>query len=122
MLLKGQWVEVDREKLHEAIAHWDGLQRQAEEGELSFLEGIAFARRRIDGSPPRGADGRRAPLVHVTPGDAMREILAGLRQPGTLDAVELGGALRGELRPYQREGVSWLRLLTKLGLGACLAG
>ena len=29
--------------------------------------------------------------------------------------------LRGELRPYQKAGVHWLRFLAKLGLGACLA-
>jgi SNF2 family DNA or RNA helicase len=29
--------------------------------------------------------------------------------------------LRGELRPYQQTGVHWLRFLTRLGLGACLA-
>ena len=51
----------------------------------------------------------------------MREILAGLRQPGALNAVEIADALQGTLRPYQHEGLSWLRLLTKLGLGACLA-
>src|SRR5439155_14141355 len=29
--------------------------------------------------------------------------------------------LRTELRPYQRTGVGWLRFVTGLGLGACLA-
>jgi SNF2 family DNA or RNA helicase len=29
--------------------------------------------------------------------------------------------LKGTLRPYQQVGVRWLHLLTKLGLGACLA-
>jgi non-specific serine/threonine protein kinase len=29
--------------------------------------------------------------------------------------------LQATLRPYQREGVSWLSLMTELGLGACLA-
>ena len=35
--------------------------------------------------------------------------------------MEIADALQGTLRPYQHEGLSWLRLLTKLGLGACLA-
>ncbi len=51
----------------------------------------------------------------------MREILAGLRRPGVLDAEEISDALQGTLRPYQHEGLNWLRFLTKLGLGACLA-
>ena len=40
VLLKGQWAEVDRDKLREAIEHWDALQRQAEGGEVSFVEGM----------------------------------------------------------------------------------
>ena len=51
----------------------------------------------------------------------MQEILAGLREPGQLDAVELCAGLQGMLRPYQRVGLAWLRFLTALGLGACLA-
>jgi non-specific serine/threonine protein kinase len=35
--------------------------------------------------------------------------------------VDPGEALEGVLRPYQQVGVRWLYLLTKLGLGACLA-
>ena len=121
VLLKGQWVEVDRDKLREAIEHWNTLQRQAEGGEVSFVEGM----RLLAGASAdlrheeRTNDDRH--WVHVAPGDAMREILAGLRQPGALDAVEIADVLQGTLRPYQHEGLSWLRFLTKLGLGACLA-
>ena len=121
VLLKGQWVEVDRDKLREAIEHWNTLQRQAEGGEVSFVEGMRLlAGASADLRHEERTDDERH-WVHVAPGDAMREILAGLRQPGALDAVEITDALQGTLRPYQHEGLSWLRLLTKLGLGACLA-
>jgi SNF2 family DNA or RNA helicase len=65
-------------------------------------------------------DGERQ-WVHVAAGDAMREILKGLRDPGQLDAIERCDGLQGTLRPYQRDGLAWLRLLTRLRLGACLA-
>ena len=121
VLLKGQWVEVDRHRLREAIEHWNTLQRQAEGGEVSFVEGMRLlAGASADLRHEERTDDERH-WVHVAPGDAMREILAGLRQPGALDAVEITDALQGTLRPYQHEGLSWLRLLTKLGLGACLA-
>ena len=121
VLLKGQWVEVDRDKLRQAIEHWDTLQRQAEGGEVSFVEGMRLlAGASADLRHEEQAEDERH-WVHVAPGDAMREILAGLRQPGALDFVPVGDALRGTLRPYQREGLSWLRFLTALGLGACLA-
>ena len=121
VLLKGQWVEVDRERLRQAIEHWDALQRQAEGGEVSFVEGMRLlAGASADLRHEEQAEDERH-WVHVAPGDAMREVLAGLRQPGVLDFVPTGGALQGTLRPYQREGLSWLRFLTTLGLGACLA-
>ena len=47
--------------------------------------------------------------------------LKGLRSPEGLAQVDPGAALNGTLRPYQQVGVRWLYLLTKLGLGACLA-
>ena len=121
VLLKGQWVEVDRDRLRQAIEHWNALERQAEGGEISFIEGMRLlAGASADLRHEERRDDERH-WVHVEPGDAMREILAGLRRPGALDAVEVAGALQGTLRPYQQEGLSWLRFLTKLGLGACLA-
>ena len=121
VLLKGQWAEVDRDKLREAIEHWNTLQRQADGGEVSFVEGMRLlAGASADLRHEERTDDERH-WVHVAPGDAMREILAGLRQPGALDAVEIADALQGTLRPYQHEGLSWLRFLTRLGLGACLA-
>ena len=121
VLLKGQWIEVDHDRLRQAIEHWDALQRQAEGGEVSFVEGMRLlAGASADLRHEERADEERH-WVHVAPGDAMREILAGLRRPGALDAVEIADALQGRLRPYQHEGLSWLRFLTRLGLGACLA-
>ena len=121
VLLKGQWVEVDRDRLRQAVEHWESLQQHAEDGEVSFVEGMRLlAGASADLRHEERRDEERH-WVHVEPGDAMREILTGLRRPGTLDAVEVAGALQGTLRPYQHEGLRWLHFLTKLGLGACLA-
>ncbi len=121
VLLKGQWVEVDRDRLRQAVEHWNTLQRQAEGGEISFIEGMRLlAGASADLRHEERTDDERH-WVHVEPGDAMREILTGLRRPGALDAAEVADSLQGRLRPYQHEGLSWLRFLTKLGLGACLA-
>ena len=120
VLLKGQWVEVDRDKLRQAIDHWDTL-RQAGNGGVSFVDGMRLlAGASADLRHEEQAEDERS-WVHVTAGDAMRGILAGMRRPGDLDPVAPGGELRGTLRPYQRDGVAWLRFVTRLGLGACLA-
>ena len=49
------------------------------------------------------------------------DTLQGLRQPEGLAQVNPGPELKATLRPYQEAGVRWLYLLTRLGLGACLA-
>ena len=121
VLLKGQWVEVDRDKLREAIAHWEALRKQAQDGQISFVEGMRLlAGASVDLQHEEQAEAER-PWVHVAAGEAMRQMLAQLRQPGALDGVDASAGLQGTLRPYQRQGVAWLRFVTQLGLGACLA-
>ncbi len=120
VLLKGQWVEVDRDRLDQAIEHWDAVRQAAGNGGISFVEGmrlLAGASADLQGGAEVEAE---RPWVHVEAGDGMREILAGMRRPETLAAVD-DGELQGTLRPYQRDGVAWLCFLTRLGLGACLA-
>ena len=121
VLLKGQWVEVDRGRLREAIDHWEAMRRQAADGEISFVEGMRLlAGASADLSPGNDGDGDERNWVRFEPGEAMREVLASLREPGGL-AVGADDGLKGTLRPYQSEGVGWLRFVTELGLGACLA-
>ena len=38
--LKGKWVEVDREKLAEALDHWKKVERETRKSGLSFYEGM----------------------------------------------------------------------------------
>ena len=121
--LRNQWVEVDRERLQQAISHWEALQEQAGGDGLSFIEGmrlLAGASADLQQEEQTEAD---RPWVRIEAGAAMRELLAGLRQPGGSERreAELGAALQGTLRPYQRAGLAWLHFLTRLGLGACLA-
>jgi len=121
VLFKGQWIEVDRERLQQAIAHWKDLERSAGNGEISFIEGM----RLLAGASPDLKDEKRTDeerhWVHVVAGQAMQDVLDRLRDPAKLERLETSGALGATLRPYQREGVSWLHFLTELGLGACLA-
>src|SRR5208283_3890839 len=39
-LVRGKWVEVDREKLRDVLNHWQQVQRDAGSDGLSFLEGV----------------------------------------------------------------------------------
>lgn len=120
VLIKGQWVEVDRQKLREAIEHWESVRHLAHEGGISFIEGM----RLLAGASPNLKDEQKVEderaWVHIEAGEAMREILAKLRDPAKAGPTESIG-LNATLRPYQQHGVAWLRFVTNLGLGACLA-
>jgi non-specific serine/threonine protein kinase len=119
VFLKGRWVEVDREKLDEVLRRWKAAQRSAADG-LSFLEamrlvaGADLAHGKLEAETDREWAGVRA-------GTWLAETLAELRGAGGAAQADPGEALRTSLRPYQREGVRWLWLLSRLGLGGCLA-
>ena len=96
------------------------VERAAAERGLTLRRGDAHARRRRRRRPtapprrrPRLVARRRRPLARRHPRGAARA-----RRPG---ARRSGDELRATLRPYQRVGVRWLYLLSRLGLGACLA-
>ncbi len=41
VLLRGKWVEVDRDKLAEALTHWKQVERQTRDGGLTSLKECA---------------------------------------------------------------------------------
>ena len=120
VLFKGQWIEVDSQKLRQALEHWESVRDAAEDGTITFAQGMRLlAGLPLDmGESDELARADAFSWPHVEAGAALRELLSKVRQPET-DAVP--AALRAELRPYQRIGLSWLSLLGGLGLGACLA-
>jgi len=120
-LLRGQWVEVDGEKLRETLEHWKKVQAGAEADGLSFAQGMRLlsgARQDLSGIEDLGED---TGWAYAEAGDWLRDVLAGLRDPSRLAAADPGHELKATLRPYQEDGVSWLLFLTELGLGGCLA-
>jgi non-specific serine/threonine protein kinase len=120
VLLRGQWVEVDRQKLQEALEHWKQVQKHAADG-LSFIDGM----RLLAGVPTdlaeEAAESEERQWSFVHAGQWLGEILDKIRSPENLVATAPGDALKATLRTYQAVGVQWLRYLSSLGLGACLA-
>ena len=118
VLLRGQWVEVDRERLQRAMQQFHDAETLAARDGLTFAE----AMRMLSGAAI--ADGTTDAAVadwgSVAAGPWLAETLQKLRAPDAVGA-QAGSALRGVLRPYQQAGVQWLNLLSGLGLGACLA-
>src|SRR5882762_3434067 len=120
VLIRGRWVEVDRERLSRTIEQFEAVEHRAESDGLSFGE----AMRMLAGAGiAKDDDAAQADIdwSQTVAGPWLAQTLAGLRGPEGLTRVDPGRSLQGTLRPYQHAGVQWLYLLAKLKLGACLA-
>jgi non-specific serine/threonine protein kinase len=119
-LVRGRWVEVDRERLSRMMEYFGEAERVAAERGFSLRDAL----RMIAGADVKADDDSAASQADwgkVVAGPWLAETLKGLRSPEELAGIDPGSALNGTLRPYQQVGVRWLYLLAKLGLGACLA-
>ncbi|HZW11449.1 MAG TPA: DEAD/DEAH box helicase [Phycisphaerales bacterium] len=108
--LGGRWVELRAEDLQAALR----LVRQAGDGTATLGEALRMA---------YAAEGRQHAL-RVTGIEVSGWLSPLFDEAGVaerLETVETPGAFKGELRPYQLRGVSWLAFLERFGFGACLA-
>jgi superfamily II DNA or RNA helicase len=119
--LGGQWVELDRERLRELLDHWQRVRRIAGADGLSFLEGMRLLAGAAVVDDDKGASVASEGWSRVEAGAWLAQTLGGLRGPQGLAGADPGADLRGELRPYQKIGVSWLWFASSLRLGVCLA-
>jgi non-specific serine/threonine protein kinase len=119
-MLRGKWVELEPAHLKATLDRYAEIERLARKEGLSFGKAMRLL---------AGADigaGEAAPSPdsawgRVSAGRWLAETLAACRRPETVADAHPGGALKATLRPYQDVGLRWLGLLTRLGLGACLA-
>ncbi len=122
VLIRGRWIEADPAQLAAALENWKQAERTAGGG-VTFGE----AMRLLSGAPTRAgqataeAAAATAAWSGIEAGDWLTATLARLRDPAQLGDGAPIPALRAALRPYQKTGVNWLRFMTELRLGACLA-
>ncbi len=119
--LRGKWVEIDPDRLKEALDHWQEVERDARGEGISFFEGMRLlSGARLSRDDEAGGPEAIREWSGLTAGPGLESVLNALRSPESLREVAPPG-LKAELRPYQRVGYAWLRFVTGLGLGACLA-
>jgi len=116
-LVRGKWVEIDHERLRRTLDQFQAIERRAATEGLSFGEAMRLA----SGATISSDAGTDPDWGQTTAGPWLAETLAQLRQPDGSLRVGKVISLNGTLRPYQEIGVQWLHLLSRLGLGACLA-
>ncbi|MFA5343110.1 MAG: DEAD/DEAH box helicase [Kiritimatiellia bacterium] len=120
--IRGRWVEANPEKLKTALENWKKIERTAGAGvslaeAMRMLSGVS-----IDSGQNQADDaGAVKEWSGIKAGAWLEAALSRLRDPERLETSVAVPGMRAVLRPYQKTGVSWLRFMTELGLGACLA-
>ena len=103
-LVRGQWVEVDGEKLAAALAHFEQVEQAAASQGLSFGDAMRMLAR-ADAASTAAAPEADVDWSQVVAGPWLADTLQGLRSPQALAALDPGPAMRATLRPYQQVGV-----------------
>lgn len=115
--IRGQWVQLDSDQVEAAISFWENRRLR---GEVGLLDAVRMN---------QGLDEAFAglPVDDVRAEGWLSEWLVqfnqATREDGTHTMAELPqpAGLKGELRPYQRYGFSWLEFFQRWRLGAILA-
>ena len=109
--LKGKWVEVDHQRLQKLLQ-----QMEENREEITLMDAL----RMNMGSGDKNADDADVgPLV--TNGKWLSGLLRKLREPGQIRSARVPATVHASLRPYQKDGYTWLNYMDQLGFGACLA-
>ena len=107
---RGQWIELDQEKMQQMLAFWQT--QQAENPEMSLLDFLKMT------SAGQGDDELE---VEYEREDRLADMLANIGNKHQLQLIENPQHFQGSLREYQKRGVSWVQYLEDIGLNGCLA-
>src|SRR5690349_522094 len=103
---RGQWMELDRDKMQQLLQFWQT--HQHEEPEITLLEMLKIGTEAEDD-------------LEWDHDQVLRDMLSRLNDKNAFAPVKDPDTLQGTLRDYQRRGVAWLQYLENLGLNPCLA-
>ncbi len=116
-LIKGKWVEVNHQKLKEALLAYEQAQKLMGKTDLSMVEAMRF---QLHASKMMNIPDDACEL-EITNGEWLGAVVERLTHPDEIEAVSTGEDFRADLREYQQRGLAWLYFMKTLGLGACLA-
>lgn len=105
----GRWVELKPQRVRTAI---DFLEKQQKLSKMRLLDALRLGlgvEEETVGLPVLGLDAT----------GWIGRLLAGHKERHA--EITQPSGFKGSLRPYQREGLSWLTFLSEMGCGACLA-
>ena len=103
---RGQWMELDRDKMQQLLQFWQT--HQDEVPEITLLELLKIGTEAEDD-------------LEWDHDQNLQDMLSRLHDKNAFAPIENPPALQGTLRDYQKRGVAWLQYLENLGLNPCLA-
>jgi SNF2 family DNA or RNA helicase len=103
---RGQWMELDRDKMQQLLQFWQT--HQGEKPEITLLDMLKIGTEAEDD-------------LEWDHDQTLQDMLARLRDKSAFAPIEPPRSLQGILRDYQKRGVAWLQYLENLGLNPCLA-
>ncbi len=115
-LIKGKWVEIDKDRLRKILKLFSKVKDQLKDG-ASIREALRFQLN----SPPLTDEEEDEPLIEVSHDAWLTDILTKLKNPSQMEPQKPGANFKAKLRPYQQRGLNWLCYLHQLRFGACLA-
>ena len=104
---RGEWMELNSQQMSDMLALW---RQQEVEDESSTLGSMLKRYAEADED-----------TSEFTFDEVLGRIMQGLHQQVSIESLDDPVGLRGQLRPYQKKGLSWLTKLESMGLNPCLA-
>ncbi|MGN1401171.1 MAG: DEAD/DEAH box helicase [Bacillus sp. (in: firmicutes)] len=113
--VNGQWVKLDSE----LIRHIQTLMKTAEQKGISFSD--VFYQELTEEETEEEEDLHEMMKIQFDLNQDLKRLVSSLQKIKEIPTANVPDTLRGELRPYQLQGLSWLLFLRQYGFGACLA-
>ena len=104
---RGEWMELDQSKMQQMLEFWRS--HKQEHPELSLID---FVKLMAEGDDLE---------VELSQDEALAEMLNKLNDKSSLEVLPDPQQFQGQLREYQKRGVSWISYLESIGFNGCLA-
>ena len=119
IFLKGKWVEVDHNKLKQALEIMENARAYAnDEDSIGIFDALRLEMQtaKLLNLPEKGMVD-----VEISNGKWLSVALEKIKKPEKIQTISAGEEFKAVLRHYQQLGLNWLTLMIEMGFGACLA-
>lgn len=102
---RGEWMELDRDKMERLIEFWEKTSDKKAEMSLTDIMKLTSENEEIE----------------ISENDPLMELMSRLWDKSKFSLIPGPEKFQGNLRDYQKRGLSWISYMENLGLNGCLA-